>query len=131
MAAEFKDLEIYQWTSPVRIGDTFRCDCWFDHRGDAFNGLLYAAIGVRGMFFNEFVGGSTPLNLSAKPGYWQTEYKAVFIDVTSPLVAGVYDLYAKIVQGIFSPYYDDVVVVEGETLGPATFSGLFADFSKV
>jgi len=126
---DFWGLEIYQWTSPVQIGDNFRADCWFDHRGDAFQGRLYVAIGIKGVFFNELLAGESPLDLPATV-YTRTEYKAVFIPITG-IQPGVYDLYAKVFGEIVSPYYLDVVTIEGEVLGPAVFSNLLVSYIKV
>jgi len=104
----------------LQHGDTCRVVVYFDHLGDEYSGArLYAAIGIRGLIFNEKVA-SLPVNLGPIPSSpTKTTYQAsVDIAITPLIQPGTgFDVYAKLTNlpgaDLYS-YADNVIEIVGE-----------------
>lgn len=128
MAAELRNLEYIGGTKEVNIGDLLIIAAKVDHRGDAFEGTFYAAIGIAGIFwFDEILAESRPLSIAAS-SIWQTVYMSVLLRIEN-IDPGTYSLYAKI-DSLLSPIYEDVIIIGG-AVGPAVFSDLMVSYAKV
>jgi len=104
----------------LQHGDTCRVVVYFDHLGDEYSGArLYAAIGIRGLIFNEKVA-SLPVNLEPIPSSpTKTTYQAsVDIAITPLIQPGTgFDVYAKLTNlpgaDLYS-YADNVIEIVEE-----------------
>jgi len=112
----------------LQHGDTCRVVVYFDHLGDEYSGArLYAAIGIRGLIFNEKVA-SLPVNLEPIPSSpTKTTYQAsVDIAITPLIQPGTgFDVYAKLTNlpgaDLYS-YADNVIEIVEEALPEAEYT---------
>ncbi|KKL06346.1 hypothetical protein LCGC14_2596950, partial [marine sediment metagenome] len=116
--AEFRNLSITNYTSPVAPGGHCTIDVRFEYRGPAVTKTLYAAIGNSGIFgFNEIVHGSKAISLPETMD-WGYKTASVEVPITAALdpADGPYDIYAKLTgaaNDILSPTLNNVVTVRG------------------
>jgi len=94
-------------------GETVRVTARVEYRGPAISDRLYAAIGERGIFFDEIWAGTGPLVDLAASADWETYTLTVDIptDTAHPHVD--YDLMAKLLAhpSYYEELYDCIDVV--------------------
>ena len=111
----------------LQDGDTCRVTVHFDYVGDEYSGArLYAAIGIRGLTFNEKVA-SLPVNLAPIPSSpTKTTYQAsVDIAITPFIQPGTgFDVYTKMTNlpGADLYNYVDNVIEITEEAPPAEYT---------
>ncbi len=97
-------------------GDTVRVTATIEHRGPAFDVRLYAAIGNRGITFDEIWAGTAPLPVTLPQSEdWVSRTLSVDVDIVGGPASGVFDLYVKILEtgSPGMPELADVIRVEG------------------
>jgi len=111
---EFRNLQIYDWTNSVKVGNNCKLYISFEYRGPAITQQLHAAIGKDIGYFDETLANEITLQLSNTPN-WLKYYTSITIPLTSAISPGAYDLYCKLnglIPTIISPYLYDAVTVE-------------------
>lgn len=116
--AEFRNLLVTSWTTPVKAGQNCRITVSWEYRGPAMSKALYAAIGAAGWTgFDEILSNSKMISIP-KSDDWATLTAYVDIAVTTALDPGgsPYSCYAKFngaFPEIISPTQQEVIQVEG------------------
>ena len=117
--AEFKDLVIGYWDSPVAIGQKCRVALQFKYQGPAVTKALHVGIGndkpIWQGGFDEVVDGDDTIDIPTMP--WLTlitTYVEVPITDAIDPAGSPYDIYAK-ADGLQSPKYLDVITIASGT----------------
>jgi len=112
------DLSVYPELLKLAVGDTCRVVAYFEYVGPGITGVvLYAAIGKKGVTFNEIVKGSKSWDIP-ETGVEKTLSIYVDIPITSAIAVGTgYDMYAKLTNipgaDLYSPYLYDNIEITG------------------
>ena len=115
----------------VMRGDTVRVTVGFSYRGTALSFSLRAAIGNKGVTFDEIAFATKAISLPASGAF--VAYTS-FVDISTAAITpqANLDMYAKLTglpgADLLTPYYLDVI----DVLGAPEFSGFaITDYSKV
>lgn len=128
--AEFRNLVIQSYTQRVYAGVYCDVACRFEHKGPAVSKQLYAAIGNKGIIFDEILHGSIDIT-AAQHSAWAFVYGTAKIYITKAISPGLYDLYAKLdgaVPDLITGALLDVIRVDSSE---AVFSGLTATYQVI
>ncbi len=80
-------------------GDTVRVTATIDYRGPEFDVRLYAAIGNRGITFDEIWAATAPLPVTLpQSADWVSRTLFVDVDILGGPEFGLFDLYVKILE---------------------------------
>lgn len=115
----------------IMKGDTVRVTVGFSYRGSALSFSLRAAIGNKGVTFDEIAYATKSLSIPASADF--LPYTA-YVDISTSAIApqANLDLYAKLTglpgADLFTPYYMDVIDVLG---APEFQNFVITDYSKV
>ena len=117
----------------LRIGDTLRFTCEFEHRGEAFTGAkLHAAIGTKNpVYFDEILNKEKTITGIGDDASWQSYTATVDVPITSDISGGTYEAYVKLMAipgpDIFwdGPLQDIAIVADAE------FKNLSVAYQKV
>ncbi|KKL50290.1 hypothetical protein LCGC14_2306960, partial [marine sediment metagenome] len=97
----------------VLLGDTVEVPVWVLHEGAAETKEIYAAIGTKGITFDEHLAGSQMVSFRQDAG--PTSYvENVSIRIPAGTTPGVYDVYAKVLRTSpleISPIAHDVLEI--------------------
>ena len=130
---EYDALEITAYPSKVTQDQPLEVTCSFKFRGPSITKVLYAALWKWQVWdpHDEVAHGEVSLQIPGSAD-WVQHTKKVVIYAACDL--GTYGLYCKIdgiTPDIISPYYTDVVVVEGAGPEEDLFKDLAVTFEKV
>lgn len=122
-SSEFRNLSIYSYTNPVKVGHTCQVQVAFEYQGPALSKLLHSAIGSSGWAgFDEILTGEVFVQLPNTP-VWQQYYTTVNVAITSAInpANSPYSIYAKF-NGVFptiiSPTLVNILTVQSEITIP-------------
>lgn len=113
LESEFRNISIDSIEpSQAKIGDTIRITARVEHRGSADVATIYAAIGIKGVWFDEILYGERGWSFAQSTG-WEVYYPWVDILITSAISPGTYDAYVKVKAPLLvSPtVYDCITIV--------------------
>jgi hypothetical protein len=127
--SDYRNLSIYSYTPIVVVGGTCDITCRFEHIGPSETKGIYAAIGNSGIWgFDEILHASRDIYVPLAQ-VWTQFPATVKIPITSAISAGIYDIYAKLLdpQIVTDPLKDVVKVESSEPV----FSSLSATYRVV
>jgi len=135
--AEFRNFSIYYVVPDpaiLKVGDYFRVVCQLEYQGEFYTtAKIYAAIGTRGVGFNEILASQVTISVGPNATWWGY-VTGLYILITSAIAPGTnYDLYAKLINipGADLYSYKDNIITIAAPVEPTFQNFAIGEYIKV
>jgi len=97
LPSQFSDVTVLMGATTVLPGESVEIPVWVVHQGGADLKRVYAAIGTKGIFFNEHTAASRLVNFR-QDDQPNSYIENVAVPIPAGMTPGTYDVYAKVLQ---------------------------------
>ncbi|KKM14596.1 hypothetical protein LCGC14_1704580, partial [marine sediment metagenome] len=97
LPSQFSDVTVLMGATTVLPGESVEIPVWVVHQGGADLKRVYAAIGTKGIFFNEHTAASRLINFR-QDDQPNSYIENVAVPIPAGMTPGTYDVYAKVLQ---------------------------------